>query len=117
TNTLVLFIGYGLADWNFRVLLQGLSRFMEKGLGRQHIAVMLPPGKGNSEVEKQKIQKYLTAYYQNIDVKVFWGTVQEFCDELGRRWNRSVQERIRNSNKSLATGRKRRSNSPRKGRS
>ena len=117
TNTLVLFLGYGLADWNFRVLLQGLSRFMEKGLGRQHIAVMLPPGKANSEVEKQKIQKYLTAYYHKIDVKVFFGTVQEFCEELGRRWHKSVQERIRNSGKSLGASRKRRSNSTGRGRS
>ncbi len=117
TNTLVLFLGYGLADWNFRVLLQGLSRFMEKGLGQTHIAVMLPPGKRNSEVEKQKIQKYLTAYYQKIDVKVFWGTVEEFCEELGRRWHKSVQERIRNSGRSLGAGKKRRSNSTGRGRS
>jgi hypothetical protein len=86
----VLFIGYGLADWNFRVLLQGLYRFMEKGLGRHHFAVMIPPG-GNSKTQKEKIQKYLTAYYQNIDVRVFWGTATEFCDELSRQWKKSQQ--------------------------
>ncbi len=71
TETSVLFVGYGLADWNFRVLLQGLSRFMERGLGRTHIAVMVPPAA--SEAQREKAQKYLTAYYANIDVRVFWG--------------------------------------------
>ncbi len=90
TETSVLFIGYGLADWNFRVLLQGLSRFMEKGLGRTHIAVMMPPNVPNSETQQKKAQEYLSQYYQNIDVQVFWGTANDFCAELGARWRSSL---------------------------
>lgn len=86
TENSVLFIGYGLADWNFRVLLQGLSRFMEKGLGRTHYAVMLPPSISNSEEQQQKAQAYLSSYYENIDVRVFWGTASEFCTELRERF-------------------------------
>ncbi len=90
TETSVLFIGYGLADWNFRVLLQGLSRFMEKGLIRRHFAVMIPPAVSDSEKHQQKAQAYLSTYYQNIDVQVVWGTAREFCDELGKRWRSSL---------------------------
>jgi hypothetical protein len=90
TETSVLFIGYGLADWNFRVLLQGLSRFMEKGLGRTHMAVMMPPDVPNSEAQQTKAQEYLSLYYQNIDVQVFWGTANEFCAQLGERWRSSL---------------------------
>lgn len=90
TETSVLFIGYGLADWNFRVLLQGLSRFMEKGLGRTHMAVMLPPNISNSEEQQKKAQSYLSSYYENIDVRVFWGTANDFCAELRERWSKSV---------------------------
>ncbi len=90
TETSVLFIGYGLADWNFRVLLQGLSRFMEKGLGRHHTAVMLPPDIPDSEAQQKKVQAYLSAYYQNIDVQIFWGTAREFCAELNKRWKSSL---------------------------
>jgi hypothetical protein len=90
TETSVLFIGYGLADWNFRVLLQGLSRFMEKGVRRHHIAVMIPPDIPDSESQQTKVQAYLSAYYQNIDVKVFWGTAREFCAELSKRWKSSL---------------------------
>jgi len=86
TETSVLFIGYGLADWNFRVLLQGLSRYMEKGLGRTHMAVMLPPPVADSEVQREKAQAYLASYYENIDVKICWATAKEFCGELRQRW-------------------------------
>lgn len=90
TETSVLFIGYGLADWNFRVLLQGLSRFIEKGLGRTHMAVMMPPNVPDSETQQKKAQEYLAKYYQNIDVQIFWGTAREFCAELGQRWAASL---------------------------
>jgi hypothetical protein len=90
SETSVLFIGYGLVDWNFRVLLQGLSRFMERGLGRHHIAVMLPPNIPDSESQQKKVQAYLSAYYQNIDVQVFWGTAGEFFAELSKRWRDSL---------------------------
>jgi hypothetical protein len=89
-ETSVLFIGYGLSDWNFRVLLQGLSRFMERGLGRYHIAVMIPPAIPDSEIQQKKAQAYLSAYYQNIDVQIFWGTAREFCTELSKRWKSSL---------------------------
>jgi hypothetical protein len=90
TESSILFIGYGLADWNFRVLLQGLYRFMEKGLGRNHTAVMIPPDIPDSEAQQRKVQAYLAAYYQNIDVQIFWGTAREFCTELSKRWKSSL---------------------------
>lgn len=89
-ETSVLFIGYGLADWNFRVLLRGLYRYMEKSLGRRHFAVMLSPNIPNSEAQQQKAQEYLSNYYQDIDVQVYWGTARDFCTELAQRWHDSV---------------------------
>jgi len=86
TETSVLFIGYGLADWNFRVLLRSVSRFIEKGLSRTHVAVMIPPTIGNSEVQQQKAQNYLSTYYEDIDVKICWATATDFCAELRKRW-------------------------------
>lgn len=87
TETSVLFIGYGLADWNFRVLLQGLSRYMEKGSMRTHMAVMLPPATGDSDTQREKAQAYLASYYENIDVRVCWANAKEFCSELRQRWD------------------------------
>lgn len=87
TGTSLLFVGYRIGDWNFRVLLRGLSRFMEKGLRRTHVAVMVPPA--TEEASRQKAQDYLSEYYDNIDVRVYWGTAGEFLKELRERWRRA----------------------------
>ena len=83
TGTSLLFIGYRIADTNFRVLLRSLLRFMEQGVKRTHYAVMLPPP--GSEDVRQKAQDYLTAYYDQIDVRVFWGDAAAFFRELNER--------------------------------
>lgn len=83
TGTSLLFIGYRIADWNFRVLLRSLSRYMEAGLQRTHFAVITPPSA--SEELRVKAQEYLSEYYENIEVKVYWGTAADFVRELGER--------------------------------
>jgi hypothetical protein len=80
----LLFIGYRIADWNFRVLFRSLARFMETGVRRTHFAVITPPS--TTEALKQKAQDYLSKYYENIDVRVYWGTAREFAQDLRRRW-------------------------------
>ncbi len=76
-NSSLLFIGYRLADWNFRVLYQSLrsiSRF-------SGLVVMKPPGGANEE----KIIEFYRRQYSAMDLKVYWGTAREFCAELRRR--------------------------------
>jgi hypothetical protein len=84
TQTSLLFIGYGLADWNFRVLLQTLTRFMEAGMRRQHWAVMLPPAGVSGE--EQRTVDYWTKYYQRLNIRACWTTASDFLTELKRRW-------------------------------
>lgn len=86
TGSSLLFIGYRITDWNFRVLLRSFDRLMEQSVARLNVAVMPPPG-GPDEA-KQKTQDYLTRYYENIDVRVYWGTAREFLKEL---WERKSQ--------------------------
>ncbi|HEY0322966.1 MAG TPA: SIR2 family protein [Pyrinomonadaceae bacterium] len=88
TETSLLFIGYGLRDWNFRVLLEGLHRFMERGLERKHLAVMLAPKV--SPERQQKVVDFLSAYYGRLNIQVYWGTAREFLKELGERWRNSA---------------------------
>jgi hypothetical protein len=82
--TSLLFIGYRIADWNFRVLFRTLARFMETGLRRTHFAVITPPR--TTEALQQKAQDYLSKYYENIDVRVYWGTAREFAQDLQKRF-------------------------------
>ena len=82
-GTSLLFIGYRIADWNFRVLFRSLARFMETGVRRTHFAVITPPS--TAHALKQKARDYLSKYYENIDVRVYWGTAREFAQDLRKR--------------------------------
>ncbi|SRR6266545_3114120 len=79
-GTSLVFIGYRMADWTFRVLFRGLVNASPKGLQRVSMAVQLPPGK-NAE-EQERIQNYLDAYYGSMQTLVFWGTAEEFTEKL-----------------------------------
>src|SRR5437762_14218993 len=67
-GTSLLFIGYRIADWNFRVLFRSLARFMETGVRRTHFAVITPPS--TADALKQKARDYLSKYYAIIVVQV-----------------------------------------------
>lgn len=88
TGASLLFIGYRLADWDFRVLFRGLVTAMESSLRRISVAVQLPPG---SVAGAPDAQKYLTDYFDDINVRVYWGTAREFAAELRQRWERSAK--------------------------
>ena len=87
TGSSLLFIGYRITDWNFRVLLRSFDRLAESSVSRLNVAVMRAPA-GADEV-KEKTQDYLTKYYENIDVRVYWGTARDFVKELWERWQKA----------------------------
>ncbi|MFN0086735.1 MAG: SIR2 family NAD-dependent protein deacylase [Blastocatellia bacterium] len=81
----LMFIGYRLADWNFRTLFRGLVTATEASLRRISITVQLPVP-DVSEKARDEIQSYLGDYFRKIDMRIFWGTAADFVSELGRRW-------------------------------
>jgi hypothetical protein len=87
-GTSLLFVGYSLSDWNFRVLFRGLVSSLGASLGYKSIAVQLPPGDLAGE-GLERAQRYLDQYFdkiQRIQVRIYWGDVQEFARELRQRW-------------------------------
>jgi hypothetical protein len=90
TGASLLFIGYSLADWSFRVLFRGLVMSTEPSLRRISVTVQLPPVPTDApESTQQQVQKYLDEYFNRIDIRVYWGTATEFAAELRRRWEES----------------------------
>jgi hypothetical protein len=72
TGSTLLFVGYRIADWNFRVLLRSLSRYMESGLQRTHFAVITPPqAAGDLQGKAQEYPLGITT--KTSTVRVFWG--------------------------------------------
>lgn len=86
TGSSLLFIGYNLSDWTFRVLHRGLVSATEMSLRRISITVQLPPPPDDSPDTAQSIQRYLDQYFGKTDMKVAWCTAREFCAELRQRW-------------------------------
>jgi hypothetical protein len=74
----LLFVGYRLADWDFRVLHRGLVMAGEQSLRRLSINVQLPPNDDPS-------REYLEKYFGAMKVNVYWGTASEFATELRER--------------------------------
>lgn len=91
-GTSMLFIGYSLGDWNFRVLFRGLIGSLGASLGYTSVAVQLtPPPADESESGRVNAQRYLDLYFEKIHkikVRVYWGDIKEFCKELRERWER-----------------------------
>ncbi|MGO9902617.1 MAG: SIR2 family NAD-dependent protein deacylase [Solirubrobacteraceae bacterium] len=79
SETSLMFVGYGLADWDFRVVHRGLVSQLESGLRRMSVTVQLP--------DPVAAQEYLGMYFKTMSTNVYWGTAAEFANELDTRWD------------------------------
>jgi hypothetical protein len=87
TGSSVMFIGYSLADINFRVLFRGLLGNLDAALGKMSVAVQLPFDDGDPN--KTKAEEYVTQYFgkmRGTELRVYWGTARSFAKELWARW-------------------------------
>jgi hypothetical protein len=86
----LLFVGYSLSDWSFRVLFRGLLGSLAATLGSMSVAVQLDPlTRDPPEVWLPKAQEYLQAYFgqiQRLRFVVYWGNARAFALELSERW-------------------------------
>ena len=94
-NTTLLFIGYRLADLNFRVILRGLLGSIEQSTKRISIAVQLRPDtsdRKNVEDEVDRMQDYLEQYFNwTLNLQVYWGPAADFARELQKRLGGAVE--------------------------
>ena len=82
----VVFIGYSLHDWSFRVLFHGLVRAVPDVQQRRHVSVQLSPELGMADPSAhRRAVAYLTRYSAKLNITVYWGSAQSFCTELDRR--------------------------------
>jgi len=84
TGTSLLFLGYSITDWDFRVLFRILADYL-KEKDRTHLSVQLVP-RDVSETQIEKAQKYLDRYFADLNIHVYWQDCCEFAKELRTRW-------------------------------
>lgn len=86
TTRPLLFIGYNLQDWTFRVLFHGLLRAIPDIHRRPHVSVqLLPPVNGSVDDAEERAYQYLTRYLERWKISIFWGSTTDFCTELRHR--------------------------------
>jgi hypothetical protein len=87
TGTTLLFLGYKLADWDFRVLFRSMVNYLKKSTSRSHVSVQLiTVGDVSSPEEVEKAQKYLDRYFDKHEIHMYWGSCRDFAAELRTRW-------------------------------
>jgi hypothetical protein len=86
TRQPLLFVGYSLRDWSFRMLFHGFVEAVASSQARRHVSVQLTPeADGNDHKTRERAEDYLTRYFAKLNISVYWGSAEEFCAELGRR--------------------------------
>lgn len=88
SHTSLLFMGYSLSDWTFRVLFRGIVCSLPNSLQQRHVAVQLHRGEAE--------EAYLSKYFAGMKVRVFWGDAKEFVTELRQRWEAYCAEQAAN---------------------
>jgi hypothetical protein len=84
----LVFVGYELDDWEFRVILQGLLKGIAQGDQIRHVGVQLEVGQAVNEDEARKfLEDYLGSYL----IDIYWGQPQQFVNELHSRWKRYME--------------------------
>jgi hypothetical protein len=86
-DTALLFLGFQMDDWNFRVLFRSIMS--QEGRGRRrgyaHVAAQIDPEEGRI-LEPERARRYLERYFQDADISLYWGSAEDFVQELQRRW-------------------------------
>jgi CHAT domain/SIR2-like domain len=89
-DTALLFLGFRLDDWNFRVLFQSVMNLAGSELRRRytHVAVQIDPQEGTS-LNPQAAREYLKTYFgtasalqYQTNISIYWGSAEDFLREL-----------------------------------
>jgi hypothetical protein len=81
----LLFIGYSLRDWTFRMLFHGIMGTVASVQRRQHVSVQLAPAPHADDESGARAEEFLVRYFKKFNISVYWGDATEFCAELAER--------------------------------
>lgn len=82
TASALLFLGFQLDDWGFRVLLREILQLEGRALreGLTHVAVQIDPSTSARTVQ-QRVE-YLEQQFRAYHITVYWGSTTEFIRQL-----------------------------------
>ncbi|MDQ0373954.1 CHAT domain-containing protein [Cellulomonas humilata] len=79
----LMFVGFRIDEWDFRVLFSGLMKTEGANLrkGFSHVAVQIDPEEG-STIDAARARAYLERYMLKTDISLYWGSSDAFLKEL-----------------------------------
>ena len=87
-DTGLVFLGFQLDDWNFRVMFRAIMD-QEGGRGRRsmyaHVAAQIDPEEGRI-LEPRGARAYLESYFTESAISIYWGSPDDFARDLLKRW-------------------------------
>jgi hypothetical protein len=86
----LLFIGFRLDEWDFRVLFRYILSLGDKGElhpEHDHIAVQIEPEEGRN-ADPRKARRYLQGYFQRSKIYIYWGRAEDFIRQLWQEWEK-----------------------------
>jgi hypothetical protein len=88
TDTALLFLGFQLDDWQFRVLFRSILA-QQGGMRRArypHIAAQIEPEEGRL-LEPDRARRFLETYFfRDAQISLYWGSVEDFVRDLKPHW-------------------------------
>jgi hypothetical protein len=92
----LIFLGFQIDDWSFRVLLRSILQ--QPGGSRRslhtHVAVQIVPEDGLL-LETERARRYLETYFGKENINIYWGSNEEFIQELRDEWNKAYGDTLR----------------------
>jgi hypothetical protein len=79
----ILFIGYSLQDWNFRVLHQALVSAREVTTQHGSLSVQVPWEKDAQR--REAVEQFLERYFGARHIRIYWGYADGFLQDLKNR--------------------------------
>jgi len=85
-DTALLFLGFHMNDWDFRVLFRSIMNQESRQRRRDyaHVAVQLDPEDGQV-LDPTGTRRYLEKYFGGDSISIYWGHVEDFIRELHER--------------------------------
>jgi hypothetical protein len=88
SDSALMFVGFGLDEWDFRVVYRSLMRSEgeRRREGYTHVAVQVDPEEG-ATVDAGRARRYLESYFSSARVSLYWGSTEHFAKELQDAWS------------------------------
>ena len=90
-NTSLLFLGFRMEEWDFRVLFRSIMNQggRDRRKSHAHVAVQLDPEQSHT-IEPERARKYLEQYFhEEGKISIYWGSAEDFVLELQHWWKKA----------------------------